>query len=311
MLTSNTELTWRERHYTLTPAFKQAFLLAIVAGVLWWGFALSVKQSGIMMLIWDDQRATFTTGYLLRPYDAPGFINPPWAMLLLVPFSLLHFETAVLLQMTLYFVILTGIIFKFGGKKRLLLAVIVVLFSPLALNTALEINIDWMIALGLLVPPAWSAPLLLIKPQSATGYIAGFSRRDLMRCLILALLTLLLSFIIWGNWIPLLLHNIEVYSISPLVNLAPMAILRAFLSPALGTIVSLLMGAALLWQAFRRHDPVLGLFGGLFCVPYLAGYSLMLPFTLIAARYPRIAAVINMALWLGVLQVVLPLVGQI
>lgn len=48
-------------------------------------------------------------------------------------------------------------------------------------------------------------------------------------------------------------------------------------------IISLAIGAALAWRAFRRHDPVIGVLAGLFVVPYIALYSLLIPLALLVS----------------------------
>jgi hypothetical protein len=281
---------------------------ALLWALLWWGVALAVTAAGIPLLVWDDQFSTFVAGDWRDPYATPGLVNPPWALLLLLPFRVLPLPVAVLAQMLVYFVLLALVIRRYGRPEQGRLAALVVFSSPLALNTALELNIDWMIALGLLLPRPWSAPLLLIKPQNAAGYLASFSGRELRRWLVVVCVTLLLSLVVWGNWPAALLANLDVYGISPLVNAAPLAILGSAFGGA-GVALSLVAGALLLWQAWRRQDAVLGVCGGLLWVPYLAGYSLLLPFTLLAARWPRALLVVSAGLWLAVVAAVLPLVG--
>ena len=95
------------------------------------------------------------------------FANPPWTAALLAPFGLLPLELSALLQIGLYFAILTGVIYKFGGSFK---TVLIVFTSFMALDSAIELNVEWLVALGLLVPAALSGPLLLVKPQIALGY---------------------------------------------------------------------------------------------------------------------------------------------
>lgn len=270
----------------------QALALAALLAFFWWAAALALRGSGIRLLVWDDQVSTFTAANLIAPYSVPGFVNPPWTMVFLAPFSLLPLEWAVLAQMLIYFLTLTVIIHKFG-RGRVRLAAIVALTSPLALDTALELNIDWLVCLGLLVPPSYSAPLLLVKPQNALGYLLSFSWRDLIRWGIVALITALVSFLVWGNWIQGWIDNTQSKLVVWAINVAPVALI--------GIPGAILLGLALAVVAVRRHDPVWGILAGVCFVPYLAGYSALLPFTLVTARFPRAALVISGAIWCAVL----------
>ncbi len=281
-------LRWRAA--LITP-FGQALALAAVLALGWWVLALAVRGSGVRVLVWDDQVSTFTAANLSHPYSVPGFVNPPWTMVFLAPLRLLPLEGAVLTQMLIYFLTLTALMQKFGrGQVRL--AAAVALTSPLALDTALELNIDWLVCLGLLVPPAYSAPLLLVKPQNALGYLLSFNRRDLIRWLIVTLTVVLISFVVWGNWVQGWIDNTQSKLVVWAINVAPAALIGA---PA-----SLVIGALLAAAALRRRDPVWGILAGTCFVPYLAGYSAMLPFALIGARFPRAALLVSLALWLAV-----------
>lgn len=56
-------------------------------------------------------------------------------------------------------------------------------------------------------------------------------------------------------------------------------------------------GVALGWRAFRQRDPVMSIIAWLFFVPYIAPYSLFLPFSLLAIRYRRLALLISALTW--------------
>lgn len=275
-------------------------LPAVGLAVTWWLVGLAARGSELPLLVWDDQKTTFVSGLhrISQPYTVAGFVNPPWALVILAPFNLLPLAGAVLAQMMLYFALLAGVIVRFGGghtPRRRWLALFAVLLSPLALDTALEINIDWIVALGLVLPPAYSGPFLLVKPQDATGIIFSYRWRDFVRWVGVTAAVMLASFVIWGDWVNALIANSRQYPVSWSINLAPQAII--------GLPLALLAGAALLLYAFRRRDPVVAALAGLFFVPYLASYSAMVPFTLAAARWPRVMFIVTVALWVAVITV--------
>jgi hypothetical protein len=128
---------------------------------------------------------------------------------------------------------------------------------------------------ALLVPPAYSAPLLLAKPQNAIGYVLGFKWHELVRWVLVVLLLLVASFIIWGDWLSAWMQSNELSPVAVLVNVAPQSII--------GTLPALIIGIIFVIYAWRKHDGVLGIFAGIFFVPYIASYSMLLPFVLFVA----------------------------
>jgi hypothetical protein len=266
--------------------FRKSLIISQGLALFWWLVALWFRGTNLIP-VWYDQRVTFTQVplHLVNPY-AIYFVNPPWAALFLLPFALLPLDIAVLLQLALYFAILTGIIYKFKGNQRI---VLLALTSFVAFDSALELNIDWLACLGLLVPAMWSGPLLLLKPQTALGVWLSFKTRDLVRAIIVSLVVLLLSLVIWGNWITPLLYYMS-SQMQREYNIAPLSLMPV---P-----VSLAIGAVLGWMAFRRRDPVLSILAWLFFVPYIKIYSLLLPLALFSIRYPRIGLLISTVMWL-------------
>jgi hypothetical protein len=248
--------------------------LGILFGLGWWFIGLilyndpNIHQQTIY--VWGDQAWTFmkADSFWHAPYDIPGFLNPPWVVFLLTPFAMLPLTLGVLAQMILNFVGLALVMRKYGatGKWFVLAAL-----SPFAFNTMFEINIDWLVVWALLVPPAYSASLLLAKPQNAIGYVLGFRWHELVRWMLIILLLLVASFVIWGDWLSAWMQSNERSPVAVLVNMAPQSII--------GTLPSLIIGCLLAIYAWRKHDGVLGIFAGIFFVPYIASYSMLLPFT--------------------------------
>jgi hypothetical protein len=295
MLNVNRQLTWRSRVYTVPAELLQMLMLALVFAVLYWVVGLLVQNNGTLF-VWGDQLWTFSSAlsHLDNPYESAGFFNMPWAMVLLIPFDPLPLELAAFAQIVLYFGLLALVIHKFGGGRG---ALLVALTSALAVDAALEINIDWMVCIGLLVPPTWSGPFLLIKPQTAFGYVFSFSRRDFVRATLVVLVTVLIAFVLWGNWPLNLLENIRKYEPNILVNIAPMSILPVWLSIGIGVVLGV--------YAFRKRDTILCVLAGLFFVPYTAPSSVMVAFALLATRWPRAALLVSGLCWLIVIRILL------
>lgn len=278
------------------------FCLALMLALAWWSFGALLRPYHQFILIWNDQQATFTRANPLDPYQVAGFINPPWTSVLLAPLRLLeplaqmlrlgYVELSVLLQWLMYALILAELIRRHTQKAPF--ALFIALSSPFALDNAIEFNIDWLVALGLLLPPSWSVPFLLSKPQLALGWVLGWRLPQQMRWLILSALLGLASVLVWGDWWQDWQANITDKQISlMMVNAAP--------SAALGTLPAGIIGLGLALWAWRRKDGLLGMLAVMFFAPYLARYSLLLPFSLLAARYPRLALLISLVLWLMIL----------
>lgn len=282
---------WR---FVISPQLLWMCAIAVVMSLFWWQVALALRGNE-QFLVWDDQKVTFLRGlsYIDSPYTIPGFVNPPWTLIILAPLNVIGFDIAILLQIIMYFVLLALLLRKFGGG---VLAAIVVFTSPLAPDAVINLNIDWIVIVGLLIPQAWSAPLLLAKPQNALGYIMSFKRQIFAWWIIGALITTLISLLVWGWWVPDWLTQLEVSPVTWTINLAPRALM--------GDTPAQIAGFLLAIYAFRRRDPVLGIFSGLFFVPYIASYSMLMPFALLATR-SRIAAVTgSVSTWAVVLVVV-------
>jgi len=274
------------------------FLLALA----WWGFGLWLAENDAPIHVWGDQAWVFLNRPydILNPYDTLGFVNMPWAKLFLLPLAPLPFSVGVLAQLVIYFVVLALVFDRFSRPNMTtfwkVIGLLSALLSPLALDTAVELNIDWIVAIGLLVPPAYSAPFLLVKPQNAIGYLASFDWRTLVRWILIALITLCLSFVIWGGWIVDWYTSWDFRPVAYLVNVAP--------STIIGRIPAYVIGAILLFIAMRRKDAVAGVWGGMFFLPYIASYSVLIPYTLLASRFPRITLLLTVSLWIVVILII-------
>lgn len=102
------------------------------------------------------------------PYLVHGYYNPVWALLPLIPFALLPEAVG---RMLLIFVALgafsyTG--YKLGASR---ISIIALLLSPLVMHELITGNIDWLAALGVVLPASLGLFFLVIKPQIGIGVI--------------------------------------------------------------------------------------------------------------------------------------------
>jgi len=276
--------------YAARPDFRRTVAIALALAVVWWLAAL-VFGAWTGVEPWSDQRRTFTQAvhHLADPYSALVWPYVPWTALPLIPFGLLPAALAVLLQMILYFVLLAALIYRFEGG---LAAALIVLTSAIAFDTALEINLEWMVVIGLLLPPVWSGPLLLVKPQAALGAWLGYAPRDWLRGGLLVLAVAAAALLIWPGWVEGMIEDIQVNTLGDWgarINIAFSNLMPRPLSWAIG--------AALAILALRRRDPVIGVFAWQFVVPYATFYGIMPAFALFAARWPKLALVASVTLW--------------
>jgi hypothetical protein len=297
MTTMSAAVSLRQNAAALVEDKRSAYIVALLLAVAWWGAALYLRERGTL-LVWNDQDVTFSRALeLIRtPYLLPGFANPPWALIPLIPFTFLPLPIAVLFQLAIFFAALTAIVHKLGGG---LVPVLLALTSPITFFVAMELNVEWIVALGLLVPRPWSPLFLLVKPQMALGYGLVFTRREAARAVVVTLALLLGSFALWGFWIPDMIHSIQIYVLHRPINFAPMVFITAPIAFALGAI--------LCWYGWCKHDPVYAVIGWLFFVTYIAHYSLQLPFAMLAVRHPRLALIISVGVWFLLSRLLLPM----
>lgn len=139
------------------------------------------------------------------PYGTALFFNPPWALLLVGPLTLLPYVWG---KITLS--VLTTICMAYAalrlGASRLTLACF--LMSKPAFLLFSEVNLDGLVMLGLVLPPEWGLLLVMLKPQLGAGvamfwaveaWRTGGARKVIRTFLPLILLTTV-SLFVFGNW---------------------------------------------------------------------------------------------------------------
>jgi len=115
---------------------------------------------------WETYRtATRSLLAFKDPYQAEKFFNPPWALFPVIPFALLPLRIGNAIWAALS-------IYMFGFVARKLgaswLTTIAFITLPHTLYNLFQVNIDWMVALGIILPPQIGLFLILLKPQLGT-----------------------------------------------------------------------------------------------------------------------------------------------
>jgi hypothetical protein len=221
----------------------------------------------------------------LDPFSVPAFLNPPWVALLLYPLTFLSERVAQAIIAFSNLAITLLLVARYGGNRwSFILTVTSAPFLSLLFNG----NIDFLPMAAFLLPAKWGLALMLSKPQ--VGIMAGLiwykQARHKMIFLIPAITLLLISFTIWGWWIPDMLkqslasggRSVGPWNISPFPWLVP-------------------VGLLLLYYAWKKEDELIAVAATLCLVPYFAAYSLTAIFAMMAARSPRASIIAWAILW--------------
>lgn len=222
------------------------------------------------------------------PYSVDRFSNAPWILLPILPLLLLpeSLGRAVLALSAIISLIFIGI--KFGAKP---LSLLFFLVSPPIISLMLDGNIDWIVAIGFVLPPQLGLFFLAIKPQIGIAVIAFWvweswkkgGYREVLRVFSPVVAALLISFMVWGLW--------------------PMNFNKAFDWGGNASLwpVSLPLGLALFTASVRKKGLKLAISASPCFSPYVLLHSWIGPLIAILASTPElIAAVIGMWLLVGI-----------
>lgn len=139
------------------------------------------------------------------PYEIKNYVNPPWALIPFIPLLLFpeNVGRAILALSTI--AALTYLTYRLGAKP---LAILFFLLSPPVIQMILDGAVDWLVALGFILPPQIGLLFVVIKPQIGIAIVFywliqvwrtdGF-RKVIQVFLPVSLLTIL-SFVFFGLW---------------------------------------------------------------------------------------------------------------
>jgi hypothetical protein len=156
------------------------------------------------------------------PYDIP-FNYPPWALLPLAPLAILPAKVGSTILVIASPIVFSLIVYKLGAKP---ITVLFFVFSSPIIHSAFNINIDWLPALGLLMPPQFGLIFILIKPQSGIGlavyWLFDAWQKDRFRGVFRVIwpvsLACLISFAIYGFWPLSAVKMTMEYAVHPYAN---------------------------------------------------------------------------------------------
>jgi hypothetical protein len=139
------------------------------------------------------------------PYTIGGFVNPPYVLALLAPFALLPERIGYVLLVAAAMCAFAFVALRLGASP---VAALCILLSPPVLSNVVNVNLDWLVALALVLPPELGLCLAAIKPQAGLGIIvywlfAAWRKGGVARVaqvLFLPSVFWLLSFQVYGPW---------------------------------------------------------------------------------------------------------------
>lgn len=219
-----------------------------------------------------------------NPFDNPIFYNAPWVLIPMIPLLLLPEAVGRAILTVATLVILVLVAHRFGARP---VGIVFILLSPPVFQLMLDGNIDWIVALGFILPPQIGLFLLAVKPQ--TGMVVGIfwlveayqkgRIREVFRVFLPVTLAFVISFLMYGFWplrfstalelggnaslwpmsIPIGLaltaaamrkHRVE-YAMAASPCLTPYALLHSWISPLLaiaGSTTETICAVAGLWM---------------------------------------------------------------
>lgn len=165
-------------------------LLLLCGGfLLVWGALYQIPlDSGVFG---DFRRVFYPVGRVVDPYTIPGFFNPPWAVMLLRPFSALPLHAAASLwaATSLCVVLYSMYLLNFDMPTTLM-----IILNPFMWMLISSGNLDAFVILGYALNiPVLNVMLIGIKPQ-----VMGLSILHKLDVTCVALV--ILSLLIWGVW---------------------------------------------------------------------------------------------------------------
>ena len=248
-----------------------------------------IGLGGDWQLTYGHLKANWLNPYQPSLLTNPNpFTNPPW-LIFLFPQVLLPLSVGSLVNRAITIILIVLVIQKYkAGWRDLIIVATSLPFLDIIWNN----NVDAVLFLAILLPSQYKSygiPILLLKPQVISSIALIWWRQFKFKphFFLPLIAVFLLSFLIWGIW-PAQLPGVKNATEVPWnVSIWPYGI------P---------VGLGLLFFAYKQPDQdftaeVLAAISTCFLVPYLASYSLIVPFTLLAVRYKTISILVSVLFW--------------
>jgi hypothetical protein len=213
-----------------------------------------------------------------------GFYNPPWALIPLLPLLPLSPKIGSVILSVVNFLTFGFVAYRLGAKP---LALALIVFSPPVIYGVLDPNFDWLVALGLILPPQIGLFFISVKPQLGivlalywlvVAWKEGGSRQ-VAKVFSPVTIAFLISLAMYGPW-PL--RSSELSTVRWNASFWP---------------ASIPIGIVLAVSALRNSNKRLAIVASPFLSPYVGAYSLSIPVLgLLPNQLEAIAAIVG--LWI-------------
>lgn len=197
------------------------------------------------------------------PFSVPGFLHPPWMLVLMAPFALLPFPLDVIAIVAVGAAAYVFTLRKLGASWFI---VALFMLTPQLWWSLMLGNSEWLIALGFVLPVPVGLIFVSIKPQASIAlavfwlveaWRSGGWRKTLTVSAPVSALTLA-SFALYGFWLGKFSNNVDLsYNVASFPSLIP-------------------VGLVLLVKAIRDRKQGLSLTASPFFAPYVNMSSLPL-----------------------------------
>ncbi|MCC6500382.1 MAG: hypothetical protein IT313_08975 [Anaerolineales bacterium] len=140
------------------------------------------------------------------PYSITTLHNPIWALFPLIPFALLGEQAG---KIFMFFAAFGTYAYAAQKLDATPTAILLYMTSPLMVYNLMLSNIDWLVVLGFIMPPAAGLFFVLLKPQIGiavamywlwTSYKSG-GIKNVGRIFLPVTIFTVMSFLLFGNWI--------------------------------------------------------------------------------------------------------------
>jgi len=163
---------------------------------------------------WQDYRSPDWSVYLTaahqliqgnNPYQLPGqyqFYNPPWMLLLYLPFLAIPYPFNLALFISIALAVYLYVYTRYNDN--LLSAGLFLISAPVFVGLFMG-QLDWVVLLGLLLPPQYGLFLILAKPQigcvvAIVWLIDAYQKQRVVRTFLPVAVGFVLSFLVFGLW---------------------------------------------------------------------------------------------------------------
>jgi hypothetical protein len=193
------------------------------------------------------------------PYTIEGFFNPPWTLIPFIPFAFLPERIGSLLLVDIGLLCFLYVLYRL--RIRPIVALLFLLF-PTTLVVLHTVNLEWLVMLGLVMPPQIGLFFVLIKPQVGIAmaiYWLVVTPHKIKTFLPVVLATLI-SLAVFRDWLPKMVirGNRTGYYGTFDISFFP------YLVP---------LGLVLLVLAIRKHKDSFAYMASPFLAPYIGANS--------------------------------------